>query len=366
MKKIILFFSFPLWCFGQGGYNFTKIDSIGIAIEKTINAEDKTFINQLFDVEAFVDRFVMSSSNEWVLEYNSAFIKAFTSAFDLGETLINQGEYSYMRLYMDADHKFHLLFRLFSDVGVNYHDYLVHYIDGTYKLVDVYVFYTGRNLSDTYRERYMENLAQQDFFTLTKEAKKANKAYEKYLRFIEKEQYKKAYLSSFKVSPKRQKTKAFKLLQVNVAKQLEGTVLTEVLADFEASFPNDPSLALRMIDYYFENKQYDACLACVEVVDKAVNGDYFLDIYRGNICEVKGDLAKAKGYFQSVIDNFPNFLEAYDSLFGVYVKLKNNEEAIQILNIMMTHFGYTKSQLIAYILDQYPNFTQTTAYQAWQ
>jgi len=366
LKKIILFFSIPVLCFGQGSYNFAKIDSIGNAIESTISAKDKSYINQLFDVELFAERFLMASENEMVLNYNTAFLDALKESFDLGKILVNKGEYNYMRLYIDGDNQFHLMFRLFTEDGINYHDYLIQRVDERYKLVDVYVFYTGRNLSDTYRDRYLETLAEQDFFESNREFKKATKAYEKYLNFIDKEQYKKAYLASFDVSEHRQQTKPFKLLQLRIAKELSPEVLTDVLADFEQSFPNDPSLALRMVDYYYEIEAYDKSLESVEMVNKAVDGDYFLDIYRGNIHYAKGDLKQAKAYFTAVIENFPYFVEAYDLLFAVYVKLKQNDEAVSILNIMIKNFGYTKSELIDYILDEFPNFTRTTAYQNWQ
>lgn len=351
---------------GQNSYNFATVDSIGRTIEQTVARDDKTYINQLFDVTTFAEKFLLATENAIILDFNTEFIKSLKAYFDIGELLTSKGHYSLVRIYLDEKNNYHMVFRLYSEDGINYHDFLLNQKRGKFYIVDVYIFYTGRNLSDAYKERYMEAMTYQDFFNMTKDYRVAKRSFDKYVGYIKKRQYKKAYLASDYVADERRVTKAFKLLELKVAQHLPRHILNETIEEFNTSFPNDPSLYIRMIDYYFLRKEYDNCLESVEKVNMAVGGDTFFDIYRGNIYFAMGEFEKAKAFFEKMIKNYPKFEEGYDLFFAVCLSLEQYDSAVNTLNLMTKSLDYSKSKLIDFIIEKFPDFTKTTAYQTWQ
>lgn len=52
----------------------------------------------------------------------------------------------------------------------------------------------------------------------------------------------------------------------------------------------------------------------------------------GRVCLARGDMDKARGYFQAALDEYPTYMEAYDLLADVLVSLDEAQQAQQLLD----------------------------------
>lgn len=115
--------------------------------------------------------------------------------------------------------------------------------------------------------------------------------------------------------------KAFQALKVQIAFKLDEKLYFETMDEYIKTFPNDPSIYLISIDKYLMGKEFDEAMAMVDSLDVSLYGDEFLDLYRGNISLLKGDILNAEKYFIRLLEYFPDYLDVYDSLLKVCLKI---------------------------------------------
>src|SRR5262249_26702303 len=87
-----------------------------------------------------------------------------------------------------------------------------------------------------------------------------------------------------------QKEKLVLLLRLRAAQNLDESIYTAAIEDIRKHYPNDPSIDLLSIDYYFMKKQYAKSLECIDRLDKAVAGDPQLQVTRAGIHMTEGRL----------------------------------------------------------------------------
>ena len=145
-----------------------EVTNFGFSLQDKSDRDDIRAMNELYDVKAFADIFLLKSTDKKVHEFNAGFFTGFSRNFNFGEMLVAQksegGSYEFIRAYEDGKNNFHLLFRLYGE-GLNYHDYLVKEINGELKIIDMFIYMTGEYLSDTYRTYYKSILDKSNVLT---------------------------------------------------------------------------------------------------------------------------------------------------------------------------------------------------------
>jgi tetratricopeptide (TPR) repeat protein len=351
--------------------NIDEVESLGIALQHEVEKDDIRAINELFDKESFAKLFLKKTTKKKIHEFNVGFFSGFARRFNFGELLIEQksggGSYEFIRAYQDENKDFRILFRLYNE-GLNYHDYLIKKVNGEPKIIDMYIYMSGENLSDTYRTYYKNLLSSANIlnndtadFTLLKDVQKLDE-----IRSLNTSgNYKEAHDLYGTISNKSKRTKTFKLLNIMVSYSLSEEAYKEAIKDYEDKFPNDPSLYLISLDGLILNKEFDKSLANLNKLDEALGGDPFLHFIRGNIYYYKKDYDNALGKFAITNLEYPDFIDAYDSALGIYLETNNHKKVIEILDLYVNKFEIDKNELKISMEATAPNFIKTKDFKNW-
>src|SRR5690606_39217560 len=76
------------------------------------------------------------------------------------------------------------------------------------------------------------------------------------------------------------KEKMFRLMSIQISSELNEEKYVKELTDYQQAFPDDSNSYLLLIDLHFLQKEYDKALTSINMLDKLIDKDPFLDYYR--------------------------------------------------------------------------------------
>lgn len=133
-------------------------EQFGKQIEQTLANNHPGYLNKLFDLPAFAKLVMAIDSTDTYNEFDEGFRTGLLSGFDFSSELtgqIRQGAwYAFLRHYEDKGIH-HLVFRQYTQGGINYHDFELIEKEGALRIADVYIYYTGENISNTISRIYL-------------------------------------------------------------------------------------------------------------------------------------------------------------------------------------------------------------------
>jgi tetratricopeptide (TPR) repeat protein len=366
--KIFLFFFFlaPVSVFALSEKEYI---AFGLKLEESINKKNADLFKQSFDIDAFLAKTLIFSSS--AKDFNKEFTRGIYQGFNLGQTIINNlgdnGIYSFLKYYRKQD-EHHILFRIYTDGGgINYHDFEVKKIRRSVRIVDCYIFLSGENLSETVRRIYaasMLELSSSEMKSLQERSSEFQKTLE-IRKLMEEQEFKKAQALFKDIDSVYRRQKPFQLLNIQLSSHLEEEVYVRSIKEYEALFPNDPSLNLVSIDGYFLTKKYDMALKNIDRLDHELPvKDPLLDFFRGNCYFSMEKYDSAATYYDSFNNLFPGFETVYWSLAECYFLAGKTEEALKTLDNLIERFSYSKEQ-INILLEENSDFTTIEMYKKW-
>lgn len=355
----------------QNNSRFEKVEEMAYAIDSTLYAQDGSYTNKVYDMQALAKRFLIEKDNEKVKTFNKGFIRGFSTKFKFGNVMLEHikagASYDFMRVEKVSANQFYIFFRLYNE-GINYHKHLVVFKEGKPKIIDTYVYITGEYLSDTFRSIYNSALGSQSFLKKLLFKDNTLKDLEQLTvmkKLKDKGDFKGVEAAYQKLSKNARGKKITKILRLLAAQKLSEKLYGEVIKDYETSFPNDPSLYLVSLDGLIMAQKYDKAIAAINTLDKLIGGDEFLNLVRGNLYYMKSDKEKAIGLFEQFVEDYPNFFDAYDSLLTLYTEEKKYTKAIEILDIFVNKFESPKEALIKVVKENFDAFAKTKEFLKW-
>jgi hypothetical protein len=347
-----------------------EVRNLGLLLQNKVEDNDIRGINELYDVQAFVNLFLKKSTKKSVHEFNASFYYGFARQFSFGELLIaqkNEGSFQLIRAYQDNNKDFHLLFRLYNE-GLNYHSYTIKRIKGELKIIDMYVYRSGENLSDTYRAYYKKLLYGSNLFNTNVQDESLYKDVEKLNRIRDLNadgKFKKSYKIYKTISNSSKRMKTFKLANILICSYLSDDLYLEAIKDYEMRFPNDPSLFLISVDALIMKKEFDKTLSYIDKLDESLGGDPFLHFIRGNIHYMNKNYDSALGKFAITTLEYPEFINAYECSLMIYLETDKKEKVIEILETYNSEFKIPKKELKQNMISISPNFVKTKDFKTW-
>ena len=221
------------------------------------------------------------------------------------------------------------LFRLYGDEGLNYHDYRLVKRGKRAVAIDVYVYQTGENMSETMRRTLLPASRQNSKNWLEKLASSDRAFLEKYDQIDQMSDLVNGGNGVKAIRVYRNLPEEIQRLKVVQIMRYEAATLAgdeEVLAaarDYKRLYPNDPSLALMTIDGLIVEKNFDEAIAAVDQLDKLIGGDPWLDFLRCSIYLEEGDQASAIESVKSLVRSYP---EQEDYYFMLLELFKRNQD----------------------------------------
>lgn len=339
----------------------------------TIRQDDTTFLNSIFDEELFLQKILLQKEDENIKTYNKAYSRQLKQELNLGEIIVNAvdtGHYDFVNQYTSVDGDIHMIFRLLGKDGTfNYHDFQLEWADSLYKITDVYFYANGEKLSETlhtiYRNLLRGALDVKVGNSLRNNTQSEVNKFVTLQKLLNEKKYQEADLLFQTIPEKLRQERIYKYWRIKIAENVSEEEYVEAISDYNKSYPDDPSFFYLAFDKALVKEDWDVALKYLNKLDISVGLDPFLDYYRGLIYFLNDDLPKAFEKFEKIQKDY-SFELLYDYLLDVCITTKRKAKAVEVLNDYLTDFNYAKSDLVIWVKENYPDFSQTAEFLTWE
>ncbi len=347
-----------------------KLEAIGDSIDASLNNYQKEYVNSLIDEESMIKIILDKKEGEEITAYERGVSLGIRRSLDFGELMLKQigngAHYGFVKAKHISDDNYSLLFRLYSEEGINYHGYLCTYRDDTVSINDIYIAIAGQTLGETLR-----SLLQSVNLNKNVKSKTESKSLEGLLKVVEIKQlvglgrFDKAHKLYSKLPKKLKEQKAIKIYEVIINSNRDDKSYLKTMKEFVSMFPQDPSIYLVSLDKYVIEGNYDIALACVDSIDKKIGGDPFLNLHRGNIYYMADNVTKSAEKFSELVQYDLKIAEIYDSYLFILLQLGDHDNALLMVEKLVDEYEYTIEEVSDYVSYENPGFYDSTQFQNW-
>jgi tetratricopeptide (TPR) repeat protein len=333
----------------------TKEESLEFAkkVQQTIERKDATFLDKAISPEALFTKMDLPNKKD-----SRSFEQGARKGMDLGTkilaTMSDKGSYSFIKHYT-KDSLHHVLFRLYDQGMINYHDMELTRVNGEAKIADMYIYLTGENFSETMKTLYSE------FTSFEEKGSTQNSRWmqeiPKIRNLITEKKYQEA-LDIFNSMPLViQNSRPFQIINVEIASGISDEDHIKAVERYEALYPNEPNMQLMLIDAYVLRQQYDKALKAVNELDRMIDKDPLLDYYRAICYNLLNDQEKFREHLELLVKNIPDFEDGLIELINDYLENEEYEKARPLIKNYQSRKSFDQSALTD-VLDAYPNYIE--------
>jgi tetratricopeptide (TPR) repeat protein len=335
----------------------TKEEAMDFAqkVEMSIGNREETFLNEAIDADIMLKRADLPNGKD-----TRSFKEGFSNKMRLGtvvtKAISNLGTYSFVKEYEnDKDKSRHVIFRMYEDGKLNYHDMELVKVKGATRVADIYIYITGEKLSETLSNFYLQVSTEvrktgNDDLTWMKKIPEMRDQ-------VQQQNYREA-LDIYNTIPGKMKTgKLVQVMHISICSGLSNDEYAAALDEYQELFPNEPNTALLMLDGYVIHEEYDKALAAVNQLDKQINTDPFLDYYRYLCYNLMKDDVKSKESIERLVKNQPDFASGVLELIVTYLDNHEYEKAKPFIDQYKMRKSFDQAPLRE-LLDLYPDYNQ--------
>ena len=324
----------------------------GHALETSIDSGNSYVIDHFLYGDSLLERIRQKSQ---FLKDPAAY-KGFTSSFipglrknNLGSqvlTATHNGNYRLLREYDQGGTK-HLVFRMFGDGGLNYHDFILVRVGDSIKAADLLTYSTDEWISSSIA-RIADMMGQAgdpagDAAIVKKMTEQLNNS-----------EYMNVKATYEALGSEYKKSKAIQMIYISACHHIDLGLYEQALDDFAKTFPGAASSYLMMLDLYYLRKEYDKGLACVDKLDKVIGGDTLLDYFRANIYFAMNKKAEALTCYENVYHYDPTLKVNVLQLSAAYAAAGQKDKARKVIAAYMETPGYHIGDLNP-LYERYPD-----------
>lgn len=257
----------------------------------------------------------------------------FMKAIQAGE----ESSYDFMRTKSVQGQR-RVLFRLVSPAGLNYHEYTLSSEQGEIRAVDLYVFLSGENLSETWRRLLLPTAKElnknwlEKLTTEESDFAKNSELFHQLSQEIQQQKWQQA-LATYKSMPETmQKEKVTMLLRYHAAANISDEELVAAAEEFRSLHPDAKCIELLMLDTHVVRGEYKEALGCAERTMESLGPDSYLEFIAGNMLFEMGQHEKAHQRYQKAVTIEPVVMDALWSLAISAANLKRYDETASTLS----------------------------------
>jgi tetratricopeptide (TPR) repeat protein len=345
-----------------------RLNKFANCIEESIQNGNPSFLNKAFDFNFFMQKIysVHKSNNE--TEFNEGFQEGLKNNFDIGSMIINEinkkGSYTFLHSSTKNGSP-RLLFRLMSEKGINYHEYEIKQVDGNPMIVDIFLFNSGENISESIGSIYetFRTMNAKDNIE-SNEALVNYKELQKIKTLVSRGKNRKAFNYWLNLPTEIRCTKTFLIAGIQLASGMDKEKFELAYTDFQKFFPDNQSKFLIPIEGFIASGNYPKALSCIDSLDARLDTDPMLNYLRAKFLYEMGNKIESANRLNMLIQSIPDFENGYLSLLQLYINDKAYLKATEILDKMVSNLNYYKSSMNSY-LSNYPEFYQSNEFQIW-
>jgi len=342
-------------CLGPQEKPVTKEEALIMArnIDSAIATGNEEQYFGLIQMDVFMQRVSKASDKEYASSAKRGF-KAGIKSANLGGQIINaskdgKGFYQLVKHY-EKNKIQHLVYRLYTEGGLNYHDYELTKVGSKVYVADIFFYLTGENFSKTASD-LLDNLEA----TASESKKGQTEMFKRLKRLMADGKWKEAkkLFDNFPASLKERK--AMQINYLAIANGLGEEEYAKALFDFEAKFKHEPYMFLSLIDAYGLRKDYKRVQEIINQLDSMIDKDSFLDYHRGMFYNEMGQLDEGTRSFEKVTSNFPDFQDGLTMLIINYLESKEYDKAKPKIAAYRQNERFNQQSLDEYLL-AYPGY----------
>jgi len=344
-------------CFQDREQPVTNEEALAFArqFEKALASKDFTEFDRAISGNAFIKRIAETAGKKMNSDYMNGVREGLRKngfSKEIARNIGADGSYTFIRHY-EKDNKQHVLFRLYSEQGLNYHDFELVKLGGKVEVADIFIYLSGENLSQTIAST-MAMLLNYAKDAKTAELEQQISAMRKIKFLVGENDHAAAKEAYNKLPQKFRDHKMFQIMNLQITAQLDHEEYKAALDEFEAKYGNDASVQLSLLDAYIMNNNYEKLLNAINIMDKSVQ-DPRLNLYRGIAYKQLNEKEKATQCLEQLYKDEPDFEDGALELLTAYMELKQYKKARGIIADYRGNrkFDQSNLELIDYL---YPEF----------
>lgn len=348
VMKVLYLFLLPLFfsCSLNKEQPITDAEATAYAksIDSAVAKGDKNIINKVLDEDLFADEVAKAAgqgSNRGLKDGVKTGLQKQNLSRQVFASLGEDGSYEFVKQY-GKDGTQHIVFRLFGEGGLNYHDFTLAKYHDKIKAKDIYIFLSGENLSKTMGGIVTAMMDANDKAAIS--LKEQSQRLPQIRSLYQQKKFEEAKRLFDGLPPGLRKEKGFQLLNVQITSGMDKDAYTGAMNEFEKLYGDDPTVQLALFDNYFYRGEYDRLLKVLDGLDKAVQ-DPLLDYYRASVYTKKGDEAAAVRYLEALQKKKPDFGPGALELLAHYMNKNEIKKADDVVAAYKANANLPQSRL---------------------
>ncbi|EDP69613.1 hypothetical protein FBALC1_05493 [Flavobacteriales bacterium ALC-1] len=348
----------------QSEANDKKVIELATEIEESFHNLSQEGFQKHFDSQSFMESILSGTGADTNDSFTRGFIEGVgDTSKKLGLKILNEinngAYYNLVNYHYDVPEKaYYFSFRLYSEeTGINYHDYKVCSDGENINVNDIYIYLSGEHISETIKRIFKISLSEKDNDSIDPEDSTINGVFQvlNARKLAESGKPKEAFEKLNKIKGPLVEEKYFLLIKILFAASVNDEIYEDTIAEFAKLYPEDPTLYIKLIDYYILKENYKLVQ---ENLDKLIfeTEDDFLNLIKAHIYLIQEDYVNAEKYFNYIKENYPEIFDAY---IGEMVSLTYQEKfkkAIEIAQVLVDE-GYDKQELMKFFEEKEPDGT---------
>jgi thioredoxin-like negative regulator of GroEL len=325
--------------------SMTKEEALSFAkmLEERIGSGKLSGTQSIIDDEIFAREVALAANKKNNSEYIRGIQKALKEK-KLEKELVKQvttgTHYKFVRYY-EKEKRHHVLFRLYGNDGLNYHDFELVKRDGKVRVADAFIFIAGEKLSQSLAV-IMNSLMDEKASDAELEMYAKNLSRIKSMMAQEKFTAAKELLSTMPQTIRGKKI--FQIMNLQISSHLENDSYMEAIREFESLYAGDPAAQLVMFDGYVLKGDFGQALQVLNSVDSTIH-DPFLHYYRGLVFRQLGEQENATMAFEKLTRELPDFDDGFIELMATYLETDQQQKAKKLLAAYKTTATFSQEKL---------------------
>jgi tetratricopeptide (TPR) repeat protein len=258
----------------------------------------------------------------------------------LGERIRSEmrgGSFRLLKVYEDHGVR-HVLFRLYTNPGLNYMDFRLIRVRDSIKSDDYFLYNVEDWISGSLA-------ALVNVVAASARMNEEASATAKLMTLVRKKDYAGAKAAYDEMDSAMRNTRILNLLYVRACKFLGDTLYLLALNAYVDRNPNAPSGCLMLLDLAVLKKDYDMGLRAVDRLDSLVGGDPFLNFHRATFLFLLGKKEESLACHQKAFEYDPSIRVNSIDLAAAYSGKGQNDKAKEVLEVYKKTRTYHEGDL---------------------
>ncbi|WP_299094936.1 tetratricopeptide repeat protein [Winogradskyella sp.] len=332
--------------------NDEKVSMLAREIEASFHDLSTDGFNKYFDTKSFKQKLINGIDYDANKSYVKGFLNGVGKAGDkLAEKIVYEVEngayYNIVNYrYSIVQKAYYFTFRMYSEeTGINYHDYKVCTDGKNIKVNDIYIYLSGEHLSETLNRIFIMSLEDEKNNTLNSKESTVSSMFKiiSAQKLLQSGKYKEAYNMVNSITGPLKKEKFFLLIKALIASSYDDKIYENTLGEFAELYPDDPTLYLKLIDYYFLKENYKMVHIYIDKLMFETEDD-FLNLMKANAYLLQKDYKNAEKSYHYIKINYPASFSAHVGEMICLTYQNRLEETLAIAQSLVDE-GYDKKEL---------------------